>query len=159
MLRILASALLLALATCSGNPAFADQTYPATVVSVVDGDTVTVTVPAWAATPFARMKVRIAGIDTPESRKPLAKCKAEIALGKVAFAFGKTLAGPGDPVTLTYRGLDKYARIDGALTLADGRDWAAVMLSAGHAQPYAGKTKPRWCKRSAPGPPPRPDGL
>ena len=124
------------------------QTYPATVVRVVDGDSVVVTIPAWAATPFETISVRIAGIDTPESRKPPAKCAAEVALGKAASAFAKGLAQPGAAVVVTYRGLDKYSRIDGALKLPDGRDWATVMLGNGMARPYDGGTKSSWCRRA-----------
>jgi micrococcal nuclease len=124
--------------------------FEAQVVRVVDGDSVVVEVPAWAATPFETVAVRIAGIDTPESRKPPAKCVSEVKLGKAASAFAKTLAKPGDKVTLIYRGLDKYARIDGDLTLADGRNWATVMLTGGYATAYNGKTKQSWCAKKTP---------
>lgn len=131
------------------------QTYQATVVRVVDGDSVIVSVPAWAATPFGTMSVRISGIDTPESRKPPAKCKAEVALGKAASAYAKTLVQPGAPVVLTLKGWDKYFRLDGALTLPDGRDWGSVMLVGGYAAPYDGGKKRSWC-RKAPKPPVQP---
>jgi len=131
------------------------QTYQATVVRVVDGDSVIVSVPAWAATPFGTMSVRISGIDTPESRKPPAKCKAEVALGKTASAYAKTLVQPGAPVMLTLKGWDKYFRLDGALTLPDGRDWGSVMLAGGYAAPYDGGAKTSWC-RKVPAPPVRP---
>lgn len=144
MPRILAPLTLACVLACLSVPAWA-QSYPATLVRVVDGDSAIVNVPAWAGTPFATMSVRISGIDTPESRKPPAKCAAEVDLGKAASAFAKTLVKPGDAVTLTYRGRDKYSRVDGAITLPDGRDWATVMLKSGHAKPYGGGTKESWC--------------
>ena len=147
MIRFLAA---LALACALAAPTAAaptGQTYTATVVRVVDGDSVVVAIPAWAATPFGTISVRIAGIDTPESRKPPAKCAAEVVLGKAASAFAKGLVKPGDAVVVTYQGLDKYARVDGALTLPDGRDWAAVMLGNGMARAYDGGTKSSWCRK------------
>jgi endonuclease YncB( thermonuclease family) len=145
-LRTAAMLALLAFAPLPLNAAaLVTQSYPATVVRVDDGDTVVVSVPAWANTPFGQMPIRISGIDTPESSRAHAKCAHEITLGKAATIYAKTLAKPGDPVTLTYHGLDKYARIDGALTLKDGRDWAGIMLKQGFAAVYNGKTKQSWC--------------
>ena len=95
--------------------------YPATVVKVVDGDSVIVDVPAWAETPFHRMSIRVVGIDTPEKRRPPAKCAAEVRLGLAASAYARTLALP------------------------DGRDWGALMIAGGYARPYDGGRKSSWC--------------
>lgn len=120
--------------------------YPATVVKVEDGDTVKVTVPAFANTPFQTLSVRIMGIDTPESSKAHAKCADEITAGKTASQYAKTLVRPGDKVMIGYVGLDKYGgRILGYITLPDGRDWSTIMLASGQALPYDGKTKANWC--------------
>jgi micrococcal nuclease len=133
---------------CAFSGSAKAQSYTATLVRVIDGDTAVVSVPAWAATPFGMISVRIAGIDAPESRKPPAKCKAEVALGKAASAYARGLVTPGTAMLLTYRGFDKYGgRIDGALSLPDGRDWATVMLAAGMARPYAGGKKLSWCRK------------
>ena len=149
MIRTLLAVLALACALVSpARSTPAGQTYQATVVRVVDGDSVIVSVPAWAATPFETISVRVAGIDTPESRKPPAKCVAEVALGKAASAYAKELVKPGAAVVVTYRRLDKYARVDGGLTLPDGRDWATVMLGNGMARPYDGGTKSSWCRKA-----------
>lgn len=132
--------------------ALAITPYQATVVRVVDGDTVLVEVPAWAATPFHRMSVRVVGIDTPERRRPPAKCAAEVKLGLAASAFAHTLVEPGAAVTIGYVGLDKYGgRIDATLTLPDGRDWGATMIAQGLARPYGlngNLHKSSWCKAS-----------
>lgn len=162
MIRILVAALLLACGPALAKPRLLVRSgaqFPAIVVRGVDGDTLRVSVPAWAGTPFDPIDVRISGIDTPESRKPPAKCKAEVALGKAASAFAKTLVKPGDAVTLTVAGADKFFRLDGSIALPDGRDWATVMLGTGMARPYAGKTKPDWCRRPPPIPPARPANL
>jgi endonuclease YncB( thermonuclease family) len=56
----------------------------ATVVQVLDGDTVKVRVPAWRETPFEVLSVRVLGIDTPETHAALAKCPLELERGKAA---------------------------------------------------------------------------
>ena len=46
----------------------------------------------------------------------------------------------GDTVTLVSHGWDKYGgRIDGTITLADGRNLTAVMVAAGQAAPWDGQ--------------------
>ncbi len=120
--------------------------YTAVVTEVNDGDTVTATFPAFANTPFNRLGVRIAGIDTPESSKQHAKCVAEVKAGLAAKAYAKTFFKAGDTITVGYVGLDKYGgRIDGTVKLRDGRDWGQAMIDSGHAVPYTGKTKADWC--------------
>ena len=54
--------------------------YDATVVSVLDGDTVKVKILAWPE-PLQLVSVRIDGIDTPE-KGFRAKCKKEAMLGE-----------------------------------------------------------------------------
>lgn len=122
------------------------SSWPATVTKVVDGDTVAVEVPAWASTPFHAMKVRVYGIDTPETHMPPGKCVAETKLGASAAAYAHTLLKPGDKVTLGYTGLDKYGdRVDGHVFLADGRDLGQLMINNGSAAAYNGGTKRSWC--------------
>lgn len=51
-----------------------------------------------------------------------------------------TLVKPGDRVKLVSRGWDKYGgRIDGEVTLADGRDLARTLINGGAAAPWDGK--------------------
>lgn len=101
---------------------------PARVVQIHDGDTVTVDADlGWHIA--LRQPVRIQHIDAPELATPE---------GKAALAFAITFIRMGDDVTLTSSGLDKYGRTLGAITLADGRDFATIMLAAGHARAYEG---------------------
>ena len=120
--------------------------YKATVVHVIDGDTVQVTVDAWEGTPFSPISVRVYGIDTPEKNRNRAKCDGEIEKGIAATRFAQTLTKAGDRVTINYLKLDKYGgRIVANIILKDGRDWTETMITAGHARPYFGKKKSSWC--------------
>ena len=64
--------------------------------------------------------------------------------GKAALAYLQTQLKIGDTVTLLSHGWDKYGgRIDGTVTLQDGRDLTAVMIAAGQAVAWTGQgTKP-----------------
>lgn len=78
-----------------------------------------------------RMAVRLFGCNAPELATPA---------GKAALAFIETLIKVGDTVTLLSHGWDKYGgRVDGQVTLADGRDLTAAMIAAGQAAPWDGK--------------------
>jgi micrococcal nuclease len=118
----------------------------AVVLSVTDGDTLRARIPAWAETPFEVMGLRIAGIDTPESVRSRAKCPDEVEKGLAAKRVARTMLEPGQTIKFRFVGLDKYGgRILAAVTLPSGEDFATVMIAAGHARPYDGKTKGSWC--------------
>lgn len=120
--------------------------FVAIVISVTDGDTVKVRVPAWSATPFETIALRVDGIDTPESTKNLAKCEKELTEGLLAKAQARSLIKSNQAITFSFHGFDKYGgRIDAGITLPDGRDFATVMIAAGHARSYDGGKKSSWC--------------
>ena len=78
-----------------------------------------------------RQSVRLAGINAPE---------LATTPGKLALAYIQTLVKVGDEVTLNDHGWDKYGgRVDGTITLADGRDLSALMIAANEAAPWDGK--------------------
>ncbi len=124
--------------------------YPATVLKVIDGDTVRVEVKTWPA-PFTPIDVRIKGIDTPEHAFPPAQTRCEVPLGNAAAGFAKSIAKPGDKVKLIYTlgDHDKYGgRILASVKLADGREWGQTLISAGFARPYGtdgNLHKAPWC--------------
>ncbi len=120
--------------------------YQAKVVKVIDGDTMKVEIAGWP-TPFNPIDVRIDGIDTPEKRMPPAKTKCEALLGKAASSFAVKTVAVGSTVTVNYdtKKHDKYGRLLGTVTLADGRDFGSLLISAGYARPYNGGTKSIWC--------------
>jgi len=120
--------------------------YSATVVGIHDGDTISVDIvlaPVGRLHAVAdrdlgflvhrthqgivleRQSVRLFGCNAPELATPA---------GKVALAFIESLVKVGDQVKLLSHGWDKYGgRIDGAVTLADGRDLSKAMIDGGHA--------------------------
>ena len=73
------------------------------------------------------LSLRVMGINAPElGDKPA---------GIDARDYARTLLHPGDLCQVTSHGWDAYARrFDGDITLADGRDFATVMVEAGHAE-------------------------
>jgi endonuclease YncB( thermonuclease family) len=111
--------------------------YPARCVDVHDGDTMTLDIDLgfdhliagrdWSGSP--RLSCRVFGINAPELATDA---------GKTSLAYALTLIKPGDLCQVTSHGWDKYGgRFDGTIALADGRDFAAVMLQAGYAAPMA----------------------
>lgn len=119
----------------------------AIALSVTDGDTIRVRIPDWSGTPFGTIGVRVLGIDTPESQRVHAKCAQEVALGQAAKGYARQLIPPNTRLSFVYHAPDKYGgRVLGTLTLPDGRDFGSVMIGAGLARPYDGKTKASWCR-------------
>ena len=111
---------------------------------VYDGDTVNVRLNSLPE-PLNRLRVRIAGIDTPELGQK-AKCAYENELAKAARArLAEVLAGQPKLLLRGFR-WDKYGgRLDGTL-LVNGENVAAVMIREGHAAPYSGEGPRRdWC--------------
>jgi endonuclease YncB( thermonuclease family) len=124
--------------------------YKATVAVIHDGDTIDVDlvlIPhighltrdhdlgfnvhrAPAGVLLERQSVRLYGCNAPELRT---------AAGKESLAYLQTLLKVGDEITLLSHGWDKYGgRIDGQVTLADGRDLVTVMIAAGQAKAWDG---------------------
>jgi endonuclease YncB( thermonuclease family) len=118
------------------------------VMRVIDGDTIIIGEPCSKFLPGRMLRIRVRGIDTPESRKPPARCDAEVEAGKAATAFARSLVRPGDEITVSNFGADKYmCRVVASVTLPDGRDMATELIAAGHARPYgeSGVKKQSWC--------------
>jgi endonuclease YncB( thermonuclease family) len=142
LFMLVVSALLLA------TPAHATPTPPrvmsgpvvADVLSVYDGDTLTVLAYPWPGI-NTHVSVRLLGVDTPEIR---GKCDLERTLAQQAREVA--LAALGTRVTLTNIRHDKYAgRVLADITLADGRSLADVLIASGLARPYDGGARQSWC--------------
>lgn len=92
----------------------------AKVVGVTDGDTITV------LRGSQQTKIRIWGIDSPEMGQPFGKT-AKAAASKLLF---------GEWVTFEPGEKDRYGRTLSKVTMADGRDFGAVMIASGYAWHY-----------------------
>lgn len=98
-------------------------TVPATVLRVVDGDTVHLDLDlGWGI--GIEKNCRILGINAPEMNTPE---------GVAAKAYASTLLTVGDIVVFLSHQLDKYGRPLGEIK-RNGEDFAAQMLAAGHAK-------------------------
>ena len=117
-------------------------TYRAKVVRVIDGDTVDVDIDLGFGIWQKNERVRIMGIDTPESRT---RNKIEKKFGLAAKAKLKSLLGP-NPVlqtTISKKGEDmkgKFGRVLGDF-LVEGKQVTEIMCKTGHAVPYFGGAK------------------
>jgi micrococcal nuclease len=122
--------------------------YKTKVVKIVDGDTVDVDIDLGFGVWLKKERVRIMGIDTPESRT---RDKVEKKFGLASKARLKSLLGK-DPVLKTQvskKGEDmkgKFGRILGDFTVYDSnvdawRPVTQILVDEGHAVPYFGGSK------------------
>ena len=117
-------------------------TYRAKVVRVIDGDTVDVDIDLGFGIWQKNERVRIMGIDTPESRT---RNKIEKKFGLAAKAKLKSLLGktPVLKTSINKKGVDmkgKFGRVLGDF-LVDGKKVTEIMCKTGHAVPYFGGAK------------------
>ena len=116
--------------------------YKADLVRVLDGDTVEVSVHVWPGLKQS-IKLRIAGINTPEKRGRVSDC--EKAAGKAATAFTENWLKDADTITVYDIHLGKWAgRVVGKLKKG-GADLSQALINAGHAKPYDGGKREPWC--------------
>ena len=117
--------------------------YDVTVIKVVDGDTVDVDIDLGFGVTLKDERVRIMGIDTPESRT---RDKVEDLFGEAAKARLKDLMKDGGKLITAEdrKGEDmkgKFGRILGDFRVADGRTVTQILIEEGHAVAYFGGSK------------------
>jgi micrococcal nuclease len=117
--------------------------YDVTVVKVVDGDTVDVDIDLGFGICLKDERVRIMGIDTPESRT---SDKVEKLFGLAAKERLYSLLEKDAKLITTEdkSGEDmkgKFGRILGDFKAADGRLVTEIMIEEGHCVPYFGGSK------------------
>ena len=110
--------------------------YNCTLVRVIDGDTIDVDIDLGFSVILAKQRVRLAGIDTPESRT---RNLAEKALGLQAKE--RLIALCGEKLQVQSLGNGKYGRILGIPHTIEGKDICAMLIKEGHAVEYWGGTK------------------
>ena len=114
--------------------------YQAELERVVDGDTVDVTLDLGFDVKLHKQRVRLHGIDTPESRT---RNLAEKKLGLAAKERLKELCVGRFKVKSLGKG--KYGRILGIPYTEDGQDICQLLIDEGHAvEYYGGKKKKVW---------------
>lgn len=113
------------------SPAIPPDAFSARVVRVVDGDTLLAELPGTAA-----VRVRIIGVDTPETVKPDTPVRC---YGPQASAFTKHLLPPGTTIHAAHEAggdTDKFGRQLWDVWLPDGRFLESVLAAAGAARAY-----------------------
>ena len=116
--------------------------YRCKIVKVIDGDTVDVDIDLGFGIWQKNERVRIMGIDTPESRT---RNKVEKKFGLAAKAKLKTLLGKDTVLrtTINKKGVDmkgKFGRVLGDF-LQNDKSVAKIMCETGHAVAYFGGAK------------------
>ena len=116
--------------------------YKVKITNVVDGDTVDVDIDLGFKMWLRGERVRLMGIDTPESRT---SNKQEKILGKASKEKLKSLckSNKGNIVLRTSKeGKGKFGRILGYLfTEGSSTSYNDILVSEGHARPYFGGSK------------------
>ena len=114
------------------------HTYQCKIVKVVDGDTVDVDIDLGFGIWLRNQRIRMYGIDTPESRT---RDLEEKKYGKAATAYLVNWTNAGGIVLKTYKdGKGKYGRILGELWYADV-NINKKMVEEHHAVEYYGQSK------------------
>ena len=121
--------------------------YKVTVVKVVDGDTVDVDIDLGFSTVLKKQRVRMVGIDTPESRT---RDKVEKLFGKASKKHLKGLLEQAESISLISHDKGKFGRILGTLIAhhAEGHPVFETeinindqMIEDHHAVKYSGENK------------------
>ena len=110
--------------------------YNATLEGIVDGDTFDCCLDLGFSVKLHKQRVRLSGIDTPESRT---RDKAEKVLGLAAKERLKELCFGNIKVKSLGKG--KYGRILGIPYTEDGKDICQILIKEGHAIEYHGGKK------------------
>ena len=114
-------------------------TYKCNLLRVIDGDTIDVDVDLGFDVWLKKQRVRLSGIDTPESRT---RNLAEKALGLAAKE--RLIELCSGPITLISHGTGKYGRILGTPYNKEGEDICNILVLEGHAVVYHGGKNKIW---------------
>ena len=115
--------------------------YKATITRIIDGDTVDCDIDLGFKVILSKQRIRLYGIDTPESRT---RDKVEKKYGLLAKKFLVEFVEAEDyqiTIETSKGGRGKFGRILGKLVNADGVCVNDLMCEVGHAVPYHGQSK------------------
>lgn len=120
-------------------------TYDATVLRVIDGDTVAFSAPFLPDPLKKELSIRVFGVDTPE-KGHRAQCPSEDLLGKAATNFTKDNIANAKKLQIVLMSWDKYGgRVLGDV-LIDGQSLRMLLINKGYAREYYGEAKTSWCQ-------------
>lgn len=115
--------------------------YKISVVKVVDGDTLDVDIDLGFGMSYKKQRVRMMGIDTPESRT---RDKVEKLFGKASKKHLKKLLESAESISLISHDKGKFGRILGEIYIHNDDAEVNVnqkMIDDCHAVPYTGENK------------------
>jgi len=115
--------------------------YKVSVVKVVDGDTIDVDIDLGFGMSYKKQRVRMMGIDTPESRT---RDKVEKLFGKASKKHLKKLLESAESISLISHDKGKFGRILGEIYIHNDDAELNVnqkMIDDCHAVPYTGENK------------------
>jgi len=115
--------------------------YKATITRIIDGDTVDCDIDLGFSVTLTKQRIRLHGIDTPESRT---RDKVEKKYGLLAKQYLKDFIEKEDSHVLIETSKEKrgkFGRILGKLVNAGGVCVNDLMCETGHAVPYSGQSK------------------
>ena len=113
--------------------------YRCKVVHIVDGDTVDVDIDLWFGVWLHKERIRMYGIDTPESRT---SDKVEKVYGKAATEFLTKWTNAGDLTLRTFKDdRGKFGRILGELWYGREHNINQLLVDNNHAVSYHGQSK------------------
>jgi micrococcal nuclease len=114
--------------------------YKVKVVKVIDGDTIDVDVDLGFSVVLAKQRVRLHGIDTPESRT---RDKEEKVRGLLSKEFLLSMCPVGSTINLHSHGKGKFGRILGEIYEVDDNVVSInkKMCNEAYAVPYFGQSK------------------
>ena len=110
--------------------------YNCNLVKVIDGDTIDVDIDLGFNIVLSKRRIRLMGIDTPESRT---RNLAEKELGLKAK--DRLIELCGEKLQLLSYGTDKYGRVLGVPHTIDGYDICKILIEENHAVSYWGGKK------------------
>ena len=101
---------------------FANRTLLVRLVSVYDGDTVTIVTRLSRKEPFYKYKLRLAGIDAPERKPPVISVNRDLIIAAAMSAKKQLEQHIGSLMLVDFCKEDKYGRLMGTLwsTKSDG---------------------------------------
>jgi len=135
--------------TCENTPVYSYENLKKMVkiLKIIDGDTVDIALHSDDTGKIFKHRVRLFGIDTPESHPPLSnpdRLKEMEAAKEAKEALKKRLEENDNLVIAHFHKFDKYGRLMATLYDKQGDDINKWLITSGYAQEYFGKTKKKF---------------